>query len=279
MGRVGNLGKAAATLAAGGLGVLGATKLLDDRHVDTIWRALEDVPGDERLFNEGMVADLPDPARRYFLHAIEPGTRLATRVHFGYSGELKPGEGMPWLALAAEQIVAKERGFVWKATAQKGPLIATAADYYLDGAGRMRVALFGLLPMISASGPDISRSALGRLLIEGVLLPPALLPGPNLRIEGVDGSRFRVVATLHGYTTPVTITVDPDGRPTEVTMDRWGNQTEDRGFQPIPYGGRIQGERTFSGYTVPGKIDIGWWYGTDRYQEAVRFNLEWAAYR
>ena len=276
MSTIRTIGKAVAALGAGGLAVLAAVKVRDDHHVDEIWRALEQSGTAGELFTEQMVTGLPDPARRYFLHAIRPGTLLAPRIHFGYHGSMKPGKQMPWMSLTVEQITAKETGFVWKARARSGPLVLTAADHYLNGDGRMRIALFGLLPVVNATGPDLSRSALARLLIEGLLLPSALLPGPNVQIEGIDESRFKVVVKLHGESTPLTLTVDPDGRLKEIAMERWGNLTDDGSYRYIPYGATIAGEATFGGYTIPSWISVGWWYGTDRYEEVIRLELDWA---
>jgi hypothetical protein len=205
------MGKATLGLGAGAFSVLTALKVRDDRYVDGIWQSLEQSASQDEPFTEEMVAGLPEPARRYFLHAIQPGTRLASRLHWNYSGRMKPGKGLPWMTLRAAQILAKERGFVWKARARKGPLVVTAADHYLDGEGRMRIALFGLVPVVNATGPDLSKSALARLLIEGCALPSALLPGPHVQIAGIDASRFKVMVSLHGEVTPLTLTVDQEG--------------------------------------------------------------------
>lgn len=132
----------------------------------------------------------------------------------------------------------------------------------------------GTLPVVNAIGADLSKSALARLIIEGVALPSALLPGPNVQIAGIDASRFTVTTHLHGETTPITLTVGPDGRPTEVTMQRWGNLTADGTYQLIPYGMKITEERTFDGYTIPSQFAGGWWYGTERYIEAVRLTVD-----
>lgn len=265
--------KVATALTAGALTTLAVLKTRDDRYVASIWEMLEQEPVDSRVFTEAMIADLPDPARRYFLHAIQPGTPLATRLRWRYDAQLKPGASLPQMPLAAEQILVKERGFVWKARAHLGPLVVTATDHYLDGEGRMRIALFGLIPVVNATGSDLSKSALGRLPIEGMSLPSAFLPGPNVEIEGIDASRFTVTIRLHGETTPITLTVDVEGRPTEVTMLRWGNLTEDGYFQHIPYGATVSGERTFGGYTIPTQVTGGWWYGTERYSEDMRLTV------
>lgn len=278
MGILSKVGKVAVAVGASGLGVLAGIKLLDDRYVNGIWQTLEQQPGEERLFTEEIVAGLPDPARRFFLHSIRPGMRIPSKLHWGYSGELRTRKDMPWLSLKAEQIIVKERGFVWKARASKGPLVVTAADHYLDGDGRMRISLFGLIPFINATGPDLSRSALGRLVVENISLPGALLPSKNVQIEGVDRNHFRAMVSLHGETTPITLTVDEEGRVGEFTMQRWGNQTEDGSYRYVPYGGTIDEERVFEGYTVPSRLAIGWWYGTERYEDVIRLEVDWAEF-
>jgi hypothetical protein len=118
---------------------------------------------------------------------------------------------------------------------------------------------------------------MARLVIEGMALPPAFLPSPNVKIEGIDDSRFVVTTRLNGETTPVTVTVDGDGRPTEVTLPRWGNLTADGSYQHIPYGVTITGEQSFDGYTIPTQIAGGWWHGTAQYLEAMRLHVAWAA--
>jgi hypothetical protein len=278
MGAWGTAGRVIAGVGLGTIGALVATKIRDDRYVDSIWETLEQSEGSGERFTEDAVSELPDPARRYFLHAIRPGTPLANRVHFAYSGSIKPGKGMPWMSLSAEQIAVKNRGFVWKARAGMGPLVVTGADHYLDGQGRMRISLLGLIPVINATGPDLAKAALGRLIVESALLPTALLPAPNVRVEGVDGSSFRAIVELHGETTPLTLTVDGEGRLKEMVFPRWGNLTDDGSYQHIPYGITAEGERTFGGYTVPSRLAVGWWHGTDRYEDSVRVDLAWAEY-
>ncbi|MHB1162437.1 MAG: DUF6544 family protein [Chloroflexota bacterium] len=278
MGTIGTVGKVIVGLGVGALGALAGIKVMDDRRVERIWRSLDEEVAAGEPFAEGMVSDLPDPARRYFLHAIRPGTPLASKIRLGISGSLRTGRDQPWMSLSAEQIVAKGRGFIWKARASSGPMVLTAADHYAEGEGRTRVALFGLLPIVNSSGPDVSRSAIGRLAIEGVLLPPSLLPQPGVKVEGVDGDHFRVTVTVDGESTPMTLAVDQDGRLREVVIPRYGNMTEDGSFQYIPFGAAVEEERTFGGYTIPGKMRAGWWYGTDRYAELFHFDFDWAEF-
>lgn len=118
----------------------------------------------------------------------------------------------------------------------------------------MPLALFGLIPVVNATGLDLSKSAMAQLIIEGVTLPASLLSGPSVEITGIDESRFTVTTRLHDETMAIAITVDADGRPTGVTMPRRGNLTEDGSYRAIPYGMRITAEQTFGGYTIQTKF-------------------------
>lgn len=274
MGTLGKIGKGAFALALGTAGTLAAVRTADDRYVDGLWRDLEESPVVREPFAEETVSNLPDPAKRYFLHAIKPGTPLASRMHWRWSGQMKPAPNAPWMDLICEQVSVKDRGFVWKAKATRGPLVLSAVDHYLDGWGRMRISLFGLVPFVNATGADLSKSSLGRVLAESVFMPSALLPGPHVSIEGIDESRFRVTMEVNGDRVPYVIAVDEQGRLTaDSVLYRWGNLTDDGFYHYIPYGGTIEEEGTFGGYTIPTRLTAGWWYGTEKYSEVLKLEL------
>jgi hypothetical protein len=274
-------GQRALLLAAGALGGLALLTAIDQRYVASIQRDLDATPSAGRAFSPGMVAELPEPARRYFRHAIRPGTPLATRVHLSQAGSLRLGAR--WAPFSAEQVLTP-CGFVWRATSRLGPLRITATDHLAGGRGRMRIAAFGLVPLVNEAGSALSRSAAGRLVVEYMWLPSACLPGlsPGVTVDPVDADRFAVTVAIGGEATGEATrliqTVDRDGRLTESALLRFGNQTPDRRFRYIPFGGLVDEEGTFGGYTIPTRIRAGWWYGTAQYQEAFRFQITAAAF-
>ncbi len=278
MGTLGKIGKGASVLTLGALGISAVSKIADDRHVDELWRGLEAVPSPGMTFSEEMVADLPSPARRYFLHAIRPGTPLASRVYMTQSGNLTPAANAPSLSFTARQLLVPYHGFIWKARAQYGPVVLTTTDHYAEGEGRMRILLYGLIPVVNAGGPDLSRSAIGRLAGESVWLPSSLLPQSGAKVEPVDDDHFRATVTIDGEVTSIVMAVDPDGRLIGEEFQRYGNQTEDGHYQYIPFGGPNDEEGTFCGYTIPTLVRAGWWYGTDRYHETFRIRVESARF-
>jgi hypothetical protein len=264
-------------LAAGALAGLTFVKVNDDRYVASIWQQLERIPPKSEVFWPGMVSNLPEPARRYFLHAIQPGTPLATRAHLRQTGSLRVNAD--WIPFSAEQLLTPE-GFVWRAGAQLGVVPINATDHVADGEGRMRIAALGLVPFVNEGGPEITRSTIGRLVAEYMWLPSALLPrrASDVEVEPVDAERFAATVTVAGETTRLVCTVDSDGRLIEVSFPRFGNLTSDQHYQYIPFGGPVDAEGTFGGYTIPTRIRGGWWYGTEQYEEAFRFHITGASF-
>lgn len=241
------------------------------------WASLKVEPAREQ-FSEDLVRGLPAAARRYLLHAIAPATPLASSVRLAMRGSIKPGGAMPWMRFTAQQILTPERGFVWKVKARWGPFVIIGVDRYCQGEGRTLMKLFGLVSVVDAGGPDVSKSALGRLAAESVLVPSTLLPREAVRWEAVDEGRARVHLTVDGEPTALTLSVDAEGRLRQVVVQRWGDQTESGEYDYIPFGVALDEERAFEGFTIPSQLRAGWWFGTERYAEFFRARIETALF-
>jgi len=75
----------------------------------------------------------------------------------------------------------------------------------------MRWKLFGIVPVVNASGPDISRSAAGRVNIESIWLP-SVLCGDRVSWTESDTSRPQARFIAHGETARIDYVVDENGR-------------------------------------------------------------------
>ncbi len=222
-------------------------------------------------------AALPEAARRYIQHSIAPGTPRASAVRLSMKGTIKL---RGWFPFEAEQVIRWGRGFVWRATTRVYGLPIRGADRWIDGEGSMRWKLLGLLPVVTGAGPDVSRSALGRFQIESIWLPSALLGGDGAwRERGANG--FAVDVVMRGEHGEVEMTVDERGALRSVSMPRWGDP-DGRGFRALPFGGVVEGERTFEGFTIPTRLRVGWHFGSDRFEsegEFFRCEIERATFR
>jgi hypothetical protein len=169
---------------------------------------------------------------------------------------------------------------IWRASVWMHGLPVRGSDRILDGQGAMRWKLFGIFPVLNASGPDITRSAAGRLGIESIWLPSALCGNHVLWTErdaGHPHARFPV----HGETAEVDFVIDQAGRVKAASMPRWGNP-DGAGFRYISFGGLAEEEGAFGGYTVPTRMRAGWHFGAERFQsegEFFRVTIDDAVYR
>jgi hypothetical protein len=136
-------------------------------------------------FKPSMIADLPPPARRYFLYTIGPNAPLLTIAHVGMHGEMGLGskEKPNYLPIRARQILAAPLGFVWQVTAGKGALRLSGSDGACGARSWSRFWMLGTVPVARAGGnPDHARAAFGRLVAEAVFwTPAALMPQPGVR--------------------------------------------------------------------------------------------------
>ncbi|TDK26623.1 hypothetical protein E2F48_05395 [Arthrobacter crusticola] len=175
------------------------------------------------------------------------------------SGQIKLGSS--WRPFQARQIVAPQKGFIWAAEARVGGLPVRGYDRFSEGVGQMRWRLLGILPVVTARGVDVTRSAGGRLASEGVLVPTAF----HSAIWSAGPSPDTAVMTrvINGETEHVTIQVDPAGALTEVSMLRWGTPG---GSPPgrYPFGVSIEAEAEFDGITLPSILRAGWLRGASR---------------
>jgi hypothetical protein len=250
----------------------------DVGEVDGIWQSLE-ATSTHQIFTEDMVSDLPAPARRYLLHAIRPGTPLMSSVSLEMRGTMRLKPGQEWMPMKARQIIAPPKGFVWRAEAGDGLMRFSGGDHYANGSGRVRFWLWGVIPLVRQEGPDVSRAALGRMVCETIWLPSSLLPQHGVKWEALDDESAQATMKIGEETVTLDLFIEPDGRLREIRILRWGNQTEDGSFGYIPFGGQIQEERAFGGYTIPSKVGVGWFIGTDRYFEFFRARIEDAVFR
>jgi hypothetical protein len=269
--RLGGLtGRRIATLSGLGLlavgGVLRLVRARELAETARLWTRLESPAGwQDDYFRADLVAELPEPAQRYFLHAIRSGTKLARVVTLEMGGSLRLQPNGAWLPMEARELLSLPGGFVWRATARQGLLWFSGVDSYLDGRGQTRFWLCGLIPIVRAGGPDVSRSARGRLAGEAIWNPAALLPQRGVSWAHVDQQSARATLAIDDEPISLSLTVEPDGRLRSVQLERWGDRNEAGHYAPIPFGMDVLEERDFGGYTIPSRIAGGWWYGTDRF--------------
>ena len=237
------------------------------------WRDLAGPVGQFAEFDPETIVGLPAPARRLIERSVSPGTKLNPTVSLHMVGEIKLKK---WVPFQARQILRVGEGFVWEAKAGKAPFTVRGGDTYWRGKGDLHFRLLGMIPVARASGPDIDRSAAGRLAIETVAWAPhGLTPQMGATWAGVDPNRATVSLPIRGQRLEVDVVVDQSGRLSEVSMERWGDP-QSKEFALHPFGASVDEERTIGGLTIASAGCVGWWWGTERQREGefFRYSIE-----
>jgi hypothetical protein len=86
---------------------------------------------------------------------------------------------------------------------------------------------------------------------------------------------------MMGNTTEMELAIDEQGRPKTVQLPRWGNP-EGKAFRYEDFGGIVEEEDTFHGYTIPTLLRVGWYVNTPRFEtdgEFFRVRIDEVTYR
>lgn len=247
------------------LSALAALRVMDWRADRAEWNRLASVqPADPARFAPEMVADLPEPARRYFGYTIQPGTPLLPVAEIDMEGRFSLGDRdtPAYKPMQARQILAAPDGFVWAMRTRGGMPVSGS-----DSASWTRFRIFWLIPVARLGGdPDHRRSAYGRYVAEAVIwTPAALLPGPGVTWQPVDETTARVTVRHGQLEQAVDVTVEDDGRPVRVAFQRWSNANPDKVHRLQPFGGHMSDFREVEGYRLPFRVEAGNMFGTDDY--------------
>jgi len=227
-------------------------------NINKIWNSLEK-PGDGTVFDPSMVDGLPDPAARYLLHSIKPGTPFAGSVEINMHGEFSTDPDKPAQPIRANQRISIPDGFIWKAKLGSGLIFVSGYDLWYKGTGLQSFKFWGLIPVVSSSGPDIDLSAAGRTAIESIFIPSSFLPGYGAVWTHLDEQSAMVTVKIGDREFELTLRVDSDGALLSISMLRWGQSTPSGDFKNLPFlGTDFSDERTFGGYTIPTRCSVGW---------------------
>ena len=235
--------------------------------IEAVPARLVEAPADG-VFDASELDGLPEPVQGYFAASIAEGTPLARSVRLEMTGRIKIGR---WVPFRAVELLTPDRGFVWAARAAG---LIVGSDRYIDGTGGMEWKLAGLLTVMRADGPDVSRSAAGRAVGEALWLPTAALPRFGVAWVASGSDEVGFTRNLGEDEFEVRYKLDPDGRLLSTVLQRWGDPDGTGTWGLHPFGGDITCHRAFNGLTIPSAGRFGWFYGTERWADGEFFRYE-----
>ncbi|MEC4894868.1 MAG: DUF6544 family protein [Oscillatoria sp. PMC 1051.18] len=241
--------------------------------LNALW---ESAKFNQDTFHAKQLSQLPQAAQSYLEHAIAPGTKLASAVRLKMHGEIKL---RGWLPFTAEQVISRSRGTIWSATVSMNGLPIRGSDRIVDGVGAMQWKLWGLIPVMQASGLEIAKSTFGRFQAELVWLP-SIFCGNEVSWT-TNSSQLQVSFPALDDRGELSLTTENTGRLNSVELRRWGNP-DNTEFRYLNFGGIVEQEGNFGGYTIPTRLRVGWYMNSDRFEsegEFFRVTVDDAIYR
>jgi len=124
--------------------------------------------------------------------------------------------------------------------------------------------------LINAAGPDLDRSAAGRVALDAFTVPTSWLTRSITWHAGADPDTAVAEWCLGGYTLRPEIRVGADGTLRSVTVPRWASPHGEP-WGEYACGGILEGEASFGGITMPTRMRAGYFLGTERWGEGEFF--------
>jgi hypothetical protein len=210
-----------------------------------------------RLVTADMLADLPDPVRRYLTYTGVVGQPWIDTVRLKQAGRFRQGPDRPWMPMTAEQTYTTDPpSFVWNARFKVAGLpLLRARDEYRAGHGHMFARLAGLFTVFDLRGEELDQGTMMRYLNEMMWFPIAFL-GNNVTWQFVDDRSARVTLHDRGKTVSARMVFDGIGRLTNFVTLRYREIRGD--FSLDPWSTPITGYGLRAGLNLPVRGQAVW---------------------
>lgn len=200
----------------------------------------------------------PEPARRYLTNVGVIGIKRKTFAQIFHDGEFRMKTKQRWFPIKGEyHFKPEDPSFEWIASIKIFPFIfISVKDEYNDGVGRSLVKLESLIKIAEQVGPQVSDSSLGRLLVELIMIPTALVPSEHLHWESIDSTHSRVVLKNCNFEATAIFEFGTNGLPVKTSIERFGKF--DGVVQKKSFVCAVSDYKNFEGLLIPTDI-VGSW--------------------
>lgn len=228
--------------------------------------------------------------RRYLGASLAPGAPAAAGVRTALRGSVRLRG--TWCPFRAVQVLTVGHGCTRVVqVAGLGRVVETV----VPGAARRHVRIVGRT-VREETGSAARHRGLGHLALGLAAAPGAIMSCPGVRWSAVGDTELRITVPVPGVGTKadrvhegkahdgkaheggadevaVTYRLDPAGLPSAAHIVAWGVPAGGGRSGWFPYGGPVSAHRTQDGTTVPSAGVLGWFPGSPRWAESVRWQL------
>lgn len=229
---------------------------------------------DDPLFDPGTLSGFPTPAQRLLARALPAGVPLRRTIVLRMHGRIRLKRW--WLPFTAEQVLEAGTAFAWRPVVGGRLLRFTGANELGPEGARTAFRFHGRVPVVDATGPDVDRSAPGRLAAETVVwLPQALTPQAGVVWVPIGEETGSVTIGTPAGHIAAEVDVDMEGRVTGVALERWGDPEGSGNYAAHRFGGRMDAEFiTDAGVRIAGAGSVGGGWGMADWPAGDFFRFE-----
>ncbi|MEJ2006372.1 MAG: hypothetical protein P8X57_15730, partial [Cyclobacteriaceae bacterium] len=148
-------------------------------------------------------------------------------------------------------------GFLWAAEVGNFPLTFRGRDLFTGDKGSMLIKIYGIIPVVNASGPKLDQGALVRYLSEIIWIPWAAT-SDYVTWEQINDRQAKA-SIRWGETAAFGIfTFDEMGRPIRFEAKRYYNRGNDATLEDWVVKVDPQSYTSFDGIMVPTSASVAW---------------------
>jgi hypothetical protein len=204
---------------------------------------------------------LPAPVARMLRTVLTEGQPMIAGARVRHRGTFNMGEAADnWRPFTSDQrVVTRRPGFDWDARISMFPGIAARVhDAYVAGEGILFASLFGLIPVMDATGgPGVAEGELMRFFAETAWYPTALMPGQGVTWSPVDDRSADGTLTDGDLRITLRFTFGDEGFIERVRAVSRGRTVGDR-VVPTPWEGQFWDYAVQDGMRIPLEGEVSW---------------------
>jgi hypothetical protein len=207
---------------------------------------------------EADLARLPAPVRRYLRLAGVVGQPRVHDVRVRMHGRIRQGPHARWMPFRAEQHnVLDPPARLFYLNASMFAIPVQGYHRYAESAATMRVKAAALIPIVSASGPEMTQAETVTMLNDMCIMAPATLIDAAIQWEEVGDLTATAIFTNAGHTIRARLFFNARGELTNfVSNDRY--QDTGKGATPVPWSTPVGAYRSFGSVRLPSGGEGRW---------------------
>jgi hypothetical protein len=223
-------------------------------------RALTATPPPFNPVADADLAALPPPVQKYLRACGVPGQPRVTNFRASMHGRIRGGPNDAWMPFRAEQVNAlPERARLFYLTASMTGLPVQGYHRYVGTEATMRIKAVALVPVVSAAGPEMTRSETVTLLNDMFMFAPAALIDAAISWTPVDAHTVVATFTNAGHTVQARASFGDSGQLLDfVSDDRYQLSPDGKTATLLRWSTPVTSYRRFGAMQLPAGGEGRW---------------------